>query len=48
MRVIEQMVRYFWARGELTRTEALYFVRHGFVLARDLPGLIDEQPERPY
>lgn len=44
MRVIEQLVRHFWARGALTRDEALYLVRHGFVREADLAGLVDPPP----
>lgn len=44
MRVIEQLVHHFWARGALTREEALYLVKHGFAREADLPGLIG--PER--
>jgi hypothetical protein len=46
MRVIEQLVQHFWARGALTREEALYLVRHGFVREADLVGLVD-QPSEP-
>ena len=46
MRVIEQLVQHFWARGALTREEALYLVRHGFVREADLAGLVD-QPAEP-
>jgi hypothetical protein len=45
MRVIEQLVQHFWARGALTREEALYLVRHGFVREADLPGLVERPPE---
>lgn len=38
MRVIEQLVQHFWARGALTREEAEYLVKHGFVREADLPG----------
>jgi hypothetical protein len=41
MRVIEQLVHHFWARGALTREEALYLVRHGFAREADLPGLAE-------
>jgi hypothetical protein len=41
MRVIEQLVQHFWARGALTREEALYLVKHGFVREADLAGLVD-------
>lgn len=48
MRVIEQLVHHFWARGALTREEALYLVRHGFAREADLPGLLPpEQSEHP-
>jgi hypothetical protein len=42
MRVIEQLVHHFWARGALTRDEALFLVRHGFARADDLAGLTGE------
>ena len=45
MRVIEQLVQHFWARGALTREEALYLVLHGFVREADLPGLVERPPE---
>jgi hypothetical protein len=45
MRVIEQLVQHFWARGALTRDDALYLVRHGFVRDADLPGLHDRERE---
>lgn len=45
MRVIEQLVHHFWARGALTREEALYLVTHGFVRDTDLPGLVDSACE---
>src|SRR5205085_2258983 len=45
MRVIEQLVQHFWARGALTRDEALYLVGHGFVREADLPGLVERPPE---
>jgi len=41
MRVIEQLVHHFWARGALTREQAMYLVNHGFARGVDLPGLID-------
>src|SRR5437016_8219712 len=41
MRVIEQLVQHFWARGAITRDEALYLVKHGFVREGDLPGLVE-------
>ncbi len=44
MRVIEQLVQHFWTRGALTREEALYLVKHGFVREADLAGLV-ETPE---
>lgn len=46
MRVIEQLVRYFWDHGLLTREEALYFVTTGFVREADLPGLTRDRAER--
>jgi hypothetical protein len=42
MRVIEQLVQHFWARGALTRDEALYLVKHGFVREADLAGLVEQ------
>jgi hypothetical protein len=45
MRVIEQLVHHFWARGALTREEALYLVQHGFAREEDLPGLIGQERE---
>jgi hypothetical protein len=39
MRVIEQLVHHFWARGALTREEAQFLVDHGFARDCDLPGL---------
>ncbi len=48
MRVIEQLVHHFWARGALTREEALYLVKHGFARESDLPGLTEPgQPIDP-
>jgi hypothetical protein len=45
MRVIEQLVHHFWARGALTREQALFLVGHGFARESDLPGLTgDQQP----
>jgi hypothetical protein len=41
MRVIEQLVHHFWARGALTREQAQYLVNHGFARAIDLPGLLE-------
>lgn len=45
MRVIEQLVHHFWARGALTREEALYLVQHGFARESDLPGLLGQERE---
>jgi hypothetical protein len=45
MRVIEQLVTHFWARGALSREEALYLVRHGFARESDLPGLFEPASE---
>jgi hypothetical protein len=42
MRVIEQLVHHFWARGALTREQALFLVAHGFAREGDLPGLTGE------
>jgi hypothetical protein len=39
MRVIEQLVHHFWARGALSREQALFLVQHGFARDCDLPGL---------
>ena len=36
MRVIEQLVQHFWTRGALSREEALYLVKHGFIRESDL------------
>ena len=48
MRVIEQLVHHFWARGALTREEAFYLVKHGFAREADLPGLVEPgQPIDP-
>lgn len=44
MRVIEQLVQHFWTRGAITREDALYLAKHGFVRESDLPGLVDEEP----
>lgn len=44
MRVIEQLVHHFWARGALSREEAQFLVDHGFARECDLPGLVE--PER--
>ncbi|MBA4187125.1 MAG: hypothetical protein C0467_03820 [Planctomycetaceae bacterium] len=41
MRVVEQLVQHFWTRGALTREEAQYLVKHGFVREADLPGLVE-------
>jgi hypothetical protein len=38
MKVITQLIRHFWQRGALTTSEIDYFVQHGFVRVRDLPG----------
>jgi len=38
MRVLQQLITYFWERGSLTADQAHYFVEHGFVRAQDLPG----------
>jgi hypothetical protein len=48
MRVIEQLVQYFWARGALTREEARYFVDRGFIREADLPGLVEEADTDTY
>ncbi len=45
MRVIEQLVQHFWTRGALSRAEALYLVKHGFVREGDLAGLVEPPPE---
>ena len=31
MRVLQQLITYFWERGSLTAEQAHYFVEHGFV-----------------
>jgi len=38
MKVITQLVRYFWQRGALTPREIQYLVRHGFIRPHELPG----------
>jgi hypothetical protein len=38
MKVVTQLVRYFWQRGTLTQLEIESLLRHGFVRASDLPG----------
>lgn len=50
MRVIEQLVQHFWSRGALTREEAQYLVKHGFVREADLPGFCElpEEDEADY
>lgn len=45
MRVIEQLVHHFWARGALTREEAQFLVAHGFAREADLPGLTESERE---
>jgi hypothetical protein len=45
MRVIEQLVHHFWARGALSPTEARFLVAHGFAREADLPGLGGPAPE---
>jgi hypothetical protein len=45
MRVIEQLVHHFWARGALTREEAQFLVAHGFAREADLPGLVGQERE---
>ncbi|MCE9567767.1 MAG: hypothetical protein K8U57_37690 [Planctomycetes bacterium] len=47
MRVIEQLVQHFWTRGALTREEAQYLVKHGFVRESDLPGLVEDAETVP-
>lgn len=44
MRAIEQLVLHFWARGALTRAEALILVEQGFAQKEDLPGLFETEP----
>ncbi len=44
MRVIEQLVHHFWARGALTREDAQFLVKHGFAREADLPGLVGQEP----
>ncbi len=43
MRVIEQLVHHFWARGALTREDATFLVKHGFAREADLPGFAKEE-----
>jgi hypothetical protein len=38
MRVLQQLIIYFWERRSLTAEQAHYFVEHGFVRPQDLPG----------
>src|SRR5690242_17746761 len=38
MRVLQQLITYFWERGSLTADQAHYFIEHGFVRAEDLLG----------
>lgn len=45
MRVIEQLIHHFWARGALSRDEAAYLVKHGFAREEDLPGF--GEPREP-
>lgn len=45
MRVIEQLVRHFWERGAISRDEAQYLVKHGFVREADLPGFVGTERE---
>jgi hypothetical protein len=47
MRAIEQLIHHFWARGALTREEALFLVGHGFAREADLPGLNENTPTPP-
>jgi hypothetical protein len=44
MRVIEQLIHHFWARGALSREEAAYLVKHGFAREQDLPGFGEPLP----
>lgn len=44
MRVIEQLIHHFWARGALSREEAAYLVKHGFAREEDLPGFGEPRP----
>lgn len=44
MRVIEQLIHHFWARGALSRDEAAYLVKHGFAREEDLPGFGEPRP----
>ena len=45
MRVIEQLVHHFWARGALSREQAQFLVAHGFARETDLPGLTGQERE---
>ncbi len=38
MKVVAQLVKHFWNRGELSLAEAAYLVEHGFVPMRELSG----------
>jgi hypothetical protein len=47
MRVIEQLARLFWDRGQLNTDEALHLVRHGFAPLAAFDGLELPQPPLP-
>lgn len=47
MRVIEQLARHFWERGQLTQNEARYLVEHGFAPPAAFPGLAARARPRP-
>ncbi len=52
MRVIDELVRHFWERGELNRVQARYLIRHGFARPEDLrgwtaPAEADKAAEQP-
>src|SRR5690349_21043747 len=46
MKVVTQLVRYFWQRGTLTQLEIESLLRHGFVRAADLPGFKPSKPNQ--
>jgi hypothetical protein len=45
MRVLQQLIKYFWQRGALTLEQAHYFVEHGFVRPEDLRDYRPREPE---
>jgi hypothetical protein len=44
MKVIQQLIEHFWARGALTTDEAHYLVEHGFITAEELQGYEPQEP----